>query len=92
MGTHYRHTTPEMAARVAAAIQQRLMLVLQIAENHPNRSAFGCSNQARGWGSILTAEHWPEPVHKQCHNQRGWQGDQQQLKPAKMQHGHTQHP
>jgi hypothetical protein len=30
-----------MAARVAAAIQQRLMLVLQIAENHPNRSAFG---------------------------------------------------
>jgi predicted ArsR family transcriptional regulator len=41
MGTHYRHTTPEMAARVAAAIQQRLMLVLRIAENRPNRSAFG---------------------------------------------------
>ena len=45
MGTHYRHTTPEMAARVAAAIQQRLMIVLQTAdqtlENHPNRSAFG---------------------------------------------------
>jgi integrase len=41
MGTHYRHTTPEMAARVAAAIQQRLMLVLQIAENRPNRLAFG---------------------------------------------------
>jgi integrase len=42
MGVHYRHTTPEMAARVTAAIQQRLTVVLQGAEqaieNHPNRS------------------------------------------------------
>jgi integrase len=32
MGAHYRHTTPEMAARVAAAVQQRLTVVLQVAE------------------------------------------------------------
>jgi len=42
MGAHYRHTTPEMAARVVDAIQQRLTIVLQVAEqaveNHPNRS------------------------------------------------------
>ena len=42
MGAHYRHTTPEMAARVADAIQQRLTVVLQGAErtieNHPTQS------------------------------------------------------
>jgi integrase len=32
MGAHYRHTTPEMAGRVAEAIQQRLTIVLQVAE------------------------------------------------------------
>ena len=43
MGAHYRHTTPEMAGRVVEAIQQRLTIVLRVAEetleNHPNRSA-----------------------------------------------------
>jgi hypothetical protein len=43
MGAHYRHTTPEMAARIAAAIQQRLTVVLKIAEQaleaHPSRSS-----------------------------------------------------
>jgi integrase len=43
MGAHYRHTTPEMAARVADAVQQRLTVVLRdaedLVENHPNRSA-----------------------------------------------------
>ena len=42
MGAHYRHTTPEMAARVIDAIQQRLAIVLAVAdeslENNPNRS------------------------------------------------------
>jgi integrase len=42
MGTHYRHTTPEMAARAVDAIQQRLTVVLQVAEqaleDHPRRS------------------------------------------------------
>jgi integrase len=33
MGAHYRHTTPEMAARVSAALQQRLTIVLQVAED-----------------------------------------------------------
>jgi integrase len=42
MGAHYRHTTPEMAARIATAIEQRLTVVLKVAEQalegHPNRS------------------------------------------------------
>jgi predicted ArsR family transcriptional regulator len=32
VGAHYRHTTPEMAARVVAAIEKRLVVVLAIAE------------------------------------------------------------
>jgi integrase len=32
IGAHYRHTTPEMAARVVTAIEQRLAIVVQIAE------------------------------------------------------------
>ena len=43
MGAHYRHTTREMAARIAAAIEQRLMVVLEVAEqvleSHSNRSS-----------------------------------------------------
>jgi hypothetical protein len=42
MGAHYRHTTPEMAARVVDSIQQRLTVVLDVAEksleSNPNRS------------------------------------------------------
>jgi hypothetical protein len=42
IGAHYRHTTPEMAARVVDEIQQRLTVVLGVAElaveRHPNRS------------------------------------------------------
>jgi hypothetical protein len=44
MGAHYRHTTPEMAARAIDGIQQRLMVVLEVAEQelerYSNRSAF----------------------------------------------------
>jgi integrase len=32
IGARYRHTTPEMAVRVAAAIQKRLVVVVQVAE------------------------------------------------------------
>jgi hypothetical protein len=32
IGARYRHTTPEMAVRVAAAIQERLVIVVQVAE------------------------------------------------------------
>jgi integrase len=32
IGARYRHTTPEMAVRVAAAIQERLVVVVQVAE------------------------------------------------------------
>jgi integrase len=43
MGAHYRHTTLEMAIRTIDAIQQRLAMVLRVAEgtveSHPNRSA-----------------------------------------------------
>jgi predicted ArsR family transcriptional regulator len=42
IGAHYRHTTPEMAARTVEAIQQRLTIVLGVAElvveRHPDRS------------------------------------------------------
>jgi hypothetical protein len=42
MGAHYRHTTPEMAGRIATAIEQRLRVVLEAAEQaleaRPNRS------------------------------------------------------
>jgi integrase len=42
MGAHYRHTIPEMAARIATAIEQRLTVVLKVAEQalegHPNHS------------------------------------------------------
>jgi predicted ArsR family transcriptional regulator len=42
MGAHYRHTTPEMAARIATAIEQRLTMVLKVAEQdfeaQPRRS------------------------------------------------------
>jgi predicted ArsR family transcriptional regulator len=42
MGAHYRHTTLEMASRIATAIEQRLTVVLEVAEQaleaHPNRS------------------------------------------------------
>jgi hypothetical protein len=43
MGAHYRHTTPEMAARLVAAVEQRLTVVLKVAEQAleglPSRSA-----------------------------------------------------
>jgi integrase len=43
MGARYRHTTPEMASRIAAAIEQRLRLALGVAEQaleaQPNRSS-----------------------------------------------------
>jgi hypothetical protein len=32
IGAHFRHATPEMAARVVAAVQERLAVVLQTAE------------------------------------------------------------
>jgi hypothetical protein len=42
IGAYYRHTTPEMAARVVEAVQQRLTVVLGVAEltaeRHPDRS------------------------------------------------------
>ena len=42
MGARYRHTTPEMAGRIATAIEQRLRLVLEVAEQalevQPHRS------------------------------------------------------
>jgi integrase len=42
MGAHYRHTTPEMAARVVEAIQQRLTLVVETAEQAQEK----CPNQS----------------------------------------------
>jgi hypothetical protein len=48
MGAHYRHTTPEMAARVVAAIQTRPSVVVttavEIVEAHPALASLGCSD------------------------------------------------
>jgi ribonuclease BN (tRNA processing enzyme) len=42
LGAQYRHTTPDMAARVVAAIQARLTVVVHTAEEtveaHPTRA------------------------------------------------------
>jgi ribonuclease BN (tRNA processing enzyme) len=38
MGAHYRHTTPEMAARVVTAIQARLTVLVHAAEDTLERS------------------------------------------------------
>jgi hypothetical protein len=32
IGARYRHTTPEMAARVAAAVEERLAIVLRVTD------------------------------------------------------------
>ena len=32
MGAHYRHTTPEMATRIVVATQDRLVVVVSVAE------------------------------------------------------------
>jgi integrase len=43
MGAHYQHTTPDMAARAVDALQQRLTVVLHVAEEslekYANQSA-----------------------------------------------------
>ena len=59
MGAHYRHTTPEMTGRIATAIEQRLTMVLEVAEQartpsdwRPWRSACspdGCSTLTTNW-------------------------------------------
>jgi integrase len=41
IGAHYRHITPEMAARVVDAIQQRLMVVLGVAEGRSSVTQTG---------------------------------------------------
>jgi hypothetical protein len=42
MGAHYRHTTPEMAARVVTAIQARLTVLVHAAEDTLERSRPTC--------------------------------------------------
>jgi hypothetical protein len=47
IGARYRHMTPEMATRVTAAIDQRLQVVLRVADgviqNDPNRAELALS-------------------------------------------------
>jgi Phage integrase family len=60
MGAHYRHTTPEMAARIAAAIEQRLMVVcwrLLSRPSRPSRSAQR-SECSSGHGPRFLANLW----------------------------------
>jgi hypothetical protein len=37
IGAHYRHTTPEMAVRIVAAVEERLVVVLATAEGALDR-------------------------------------------------------
>ena len=39
MGAHYRHTTRKMAARVVEAVQERLAIVLEAAEQRPENNS-----------------------------------------------------
>jgi integrase len=41
IGARYRHTTPEMAVRVAAAVQERLVVVVEVAEAILERDGAG---------------------------------------------------
>ncbi len=47
IGTRYRHTTPEMAARAVAAIEERLEVVLQVAEQTRRQAALTSRPGAR---------------------------------------------
>ena len=48
IGARYRHTTPEMAIRAMTAIDQRLAVVLRVAEAIPRRTPqLECSGCAR---------------------------------------------
>jgi Phage integrase family len=51
IGAHYRHTTTEVAARIAAAVQERLTVVFQVAEHaleaRPTRATPNVSSGAR---------------------------------------------
>jgi Phage integrase family len=53
MGTHYRHTTPEMAARVVTAIQARLAVVVRTAkealEANRTKHHVACSDDRAWW-------------------------------------------
>jgi hypothetical protein len=53
MGTHYRHTTPEMAARVVTAIQARLAVVVRTAkealEANRTKRHVACSDDRAWW-------------------------------------------
>jgi hypothetical protein len=42
IGVRYRHTTPEMEARVVAAIEQRLTVALKVAEDSAARGKTPC--------------------------------------------------
>jgi hypothetical protein len=57
IGAHYRHTTPEMAARVVTAVEQRLVIVLAKAEatltNNPGDAPRWSGHYASFAGRLL---------------------------------------
>jgi len=65
MGAHYRHTTPEMAARVVTAIQARLTVLVHAAEDtaHAPR-ATGWTGSAGPGGAAAPPgrDHGQQPV------------------------------
>ena len=69
MGAHYRHTSPEMAARVVTAIQARLVVVVGTAEEaleaNPNHAHIACSDD-RAWWFLANLCKRRLPAHRAC--------------------------
>jgi hypothetical protein len=72
MGAHYRHTTPEMATRVVMAIQDRLAVVVSVAEQLTESAGpsalFTHSHPARApkrWGTSSWGGFTTCPAHRE---------------------------
>jgi hypothetical protein len=63
VGAHYRHTTPEMASRVVMAIQDRLAVVVSVAEQVVEAQPTGChATCSDDYGRCFLANLWQMAV------------------------------
>jgi len=67
MGAHNRHTTPEMAGRIAMAIEQRLTMVLKVAEQalEATRAVQHSECSSGHWPRFL-ANLWQMALRVEC--------------------------
>jgi hypothetical protein len=54
VGRPYRHTTPEMMARVVAAVEDRLAIAFGVSQMWPNDAQAGRPNGRRGRDNAMT--------------------------------------